>query len=393
MRTSDERLAGFLAGLDAAGRLRSPVPVEHLPGGRVRRGGRELINFSSNDYLGLSRHPLLAERAAAYAATYGTGAGASRLVSGHLAAQERIEARVAAAKGSEAALLMASGWQCNASVLPALLDPALWGCQPLLFADRLAHASMHAGFRAAGARQIRYRHNDLAHLAALLDRHADSAAPRFIVTETVFSMDGDVTDVAALMQLARAHDAFVYLDEAHATGVLGETGFGLAAHHGADLVMGTFSKALGCFGAYVACSARLREYLVNRCSGLIFSTALPPPVLGAIDAALDLVPQLGEARARLQADARRLREALTQAGLDTAASATQIVPVLLGDERRTLAASAALEAAGLLGVAIRPPTVPEGASRIRFALSAAHARADVELLLDVAPRLLAGGAA
>jgi len=387
MRRYDDRLDSFLAGLDAAGRRRRLRPMEPLPGGRVRLDGRELVNFSSNDYLGLSRHPLLLERAAAWAREYGAGAGASRLVSGHLAALEHLEARIAAAKGCEAVLVMASGWQCNASVLPALLDPALWGEAPLLFADRLAHASMHAGFAAAGARQIRYRHNDLSHLAELLERHADAAAPRIIVTETVFSMDGDVTDVAALMDLARTHDAFVYLDEAHATGVLGPGGFGLSVGHGADLVMGTFSKALGCFGAYVACSARLKDCLVNRCSGLIYATALPPQVLGAMDAALDLVPRMDEARARLRASAARLRAACAGAGLSTGASATQIVPVILGGERRTLAAARALEEEGLLGVAIRPPTVPEGASRIRLALSAAHADVDLDRLAAAVARL------
>jgi 8-amino-7-oxononanoate synthase len=163
--------------------------------------------------------------------------------------------------------------------------------------------------------------------------------------------------------------------------VLGETGFGLSVGHGADLAMGTFSKAMGSFGAYVGCSAAMKDYLVNRASGLIYATALPPPVLGAIDAALDLVPTLGPERARLQAMAERVRRELRATGLDTGASSTQIVPVILGDERRTLGVAAALERRGILGIAIRPPTVPAGTSRIRFALSAAHSDADIDRLI------------
>lgn len=392
MRRCDDRLDSFLAGLDAAGRRRRPRPMESLPGCRVRLDGRELVNFSSNDYLGLSHHPLLVERAASWAARYGSGSGASRLVTGRHPILDALEERIARAKGSEATLVMASGWQCNAAVLSALLDAALWGETPLLFTDKLAHASMHAGIAASGVRQIRYRHGDLSHLAGLLRRHAGSTAPRIIVTETVFSMDGDVTDVAALMELARAHDAFVYLDEAHATGVLGPGGFGLCVGHGADLVMGTFSKALGCFGAYVACSARLKDYLINRCSGVIYSTALPPPLLGAMDAALDLVPRMDAERTWLRQSAARLRAACAEAGLSTGASATQIVPVILGDERRTLAASRVLEEEGLLGVAIRPPTVPEGASRIRLTLSAAHTENDIDRLVAAVSRLAGEGA-
>ncbi|MGE5506665.1 MAG: aminotransferase class I/II-fold pyridoxal phosphate-dependent enzyme [Actinomycetota bacterium] len=382
MRALDATLDSFLAGLEQAGRRRRLRGVEPLPGGRVRLGGRDLVNFSSNDYLGLAHHPLLVERARAWAAEFGAGSGASRLVSGHLAALDAIEARIASAKQAEAALMLASGWQCNASVLPALLDPELWGAPPVVFADRLIHASLHAGLAIAGVRQVRYRHDDLGHLEALLVAHADKPGPRFIVSETVFSMDGDATDVAALAALAQGYDAFLYLDEAHATGVLGPAGFGLSVGHEVDLAMGTFSKAMGSFGAYVAGSARLKEYLVNRASGLVYATALPPAVLGAVDAALELVPTLGPERARLQANAERVRRAWREHGLDTGPSATQIVPLILGDERRTLAVAKALEDKGFLAVAIRPPTVPPGTSRIRFALSAAHSDADIDALIE-----------
>jgi 8-amino-7-oxononanoate synthase len=381
MRGLDDTIRRFLDGLDQAGRRRVLRPVHPRPGCRIEIHGRELINFSANDYLGLAHHPLVIERAREWAALYGAGSGASRLVTGHLAAVDALEAKIAAAKGSEAALILASGWQCNASVLPALLDRTLWGAEPLVFTDRLIHASMHAGLAIAGSRQIRYRHDDLGHLDELLSANSSVEGPKFIVTETVFSMDGDATDMAALAELARRHDAFLYVDEAHATGVLGRTGFGLSVGHGVDVAMGTFSKAMGGFGAYIACSAALKDYLVNRASGLIYATALPPAVLGAMDAALDLVPTLDAERAHLQAGAARVRDALHQAGLDTGASATQIIPVIIGDEHRTLAVARALERRGCLGIAIRPPTVPAGTSRIRFALSAAHSDADFDCLI------------
>ncbi|HEX9462709.1 MAG TPA: 8-amino-7-oxononanoate synthase [Alphaproteobacteria bacterium] len=374
----------FTARLDELGahhRLRRLRPLKPAGAGTVTRDGRTLINFSSNDYLGLAGHPALRERSRAWAEALGSGAGASRLVSGTLDAHEQIEAKVAAFKQTEAALIFASGFQANGTVLPALLDRRVLGAEAVVFADALIHASLHHGCRAAGVRPVLFRHNDLGHLDQLLTAQRD-AAPRFIVTESVFSMDGDCADIAALADLADRHDAFLYVDEAHATGVLGPRGAGLtaAAPGRVDLIMGTFSKALGSFGAYVAGSRTLRDYLINRCAGFIYSTALPPPVLGAIDAALDLVPAMDAERSHLQALAARLRAALKAEGCDTGPSTTQIVPVLIGDEARTVALSAELERQGLLGVAIRPPTVPSGGSRIRFALSAAHTSADIDRL-------------
>lgn len=356
--------------------------------GLVVRDGRSLINASANDYLGLAHHPLLAERSAEWGRLHGTGAGASRLVTGTLDLHDRVEARLAAFKQTEAALLFASGWQANAAVLPALLKAA--GPAPLVFADRLNHASLHHGIQAAGIRQLRFRHNDLAHLEALLDERADYPGQRFIVTESVFSMDGDRADIGRLRALARQHDAFLYVDEAHATGVLGPAGAGLSvAAGGADLVMGTFSKAFGSFGAYVAGSRTLCDYLVNACSGFIHTTALPPPVLGAIDAALDLLPGMNVARHHLQVSAERVRAALARLGIDTAGSTTQIVPVLVGDASASLELAAALERRGVLGIAIRPPTVPPGTSRIRLALSAMHDDAAIDRIIAVLADALA----
>ncbi len=381
MHDLDTRLNAAIAEQTAQGRRRTLRDVEPLDGGRIRMAGRELVNFSSNDYLGLSRHPAVIERAREWAARWGAGSGAARLVTGHLEALGAIEEKIAAAKGVEAALVLASGWQCNASVLPALLDRTLWGAEPLVFADRLNHASLHMGCAAAGIKQTRFRHNDLGHLKELLARTAREPGPRFIVTESVFSMDGDAPDVDQLAAIAEEWNALLYLDEAHATGVLGVNGFGLSVGAHVDVAMGTFSKAMGSFGAYVACSKAVKDWLVNRASGFIYATALPPAVLGAMDAAIDLVPTLAPARARLQAMAKHVRDRFHEAGLDTGASSTQIVPVILGEEERTLRVAARLEEQGLLGIAIRPPTVPNGTSRIRFALSAAHSDADIERLI------------
>jgi 8-amino-7-oxononanoate synthase len=383
----DDIWSATLTGLDVQNRRRALRDVVRLPGSRIKIGaGPVLLDFCSNDYLGLSFRPELISKVCEFANAHGAGAGASRLVAGNLAAFSAIEAKLAAGKGSEAALVFVSGVQANLTLLPALLDAKILGAEPLVYADRLNHASLIQGCIAAGVRQIRFMHNDFAHLQDLLERDKDLARPRFIVTESVFSMDGDCADIGQLSVLAEKYGAFLYIDEAHATGVLGANGFGLA--HGINgLVMGTFSKGLGGFGAYAACSAALREFLVNRCGGVIYATALPPAVLGAMEAAIELIPSLTAARAHGQALAAELRRRLQAAGFDTGRSTTQIVPLILGDEARALALSAALEAAGFFAPAIRPPTVPPGTSRIRFTVSAAHGPENVAALADAVIRL------
>lgn len=388
MSTFDLCFEQVLADATAGHMRRSVRPLAAAAPGRIVSEGRELLNFSGNDYLGLARHPLLADRAADWARRYGAGAQASRLVTGTLDAHAQVEAKLARLKGTEAALLFASGWQLNASVLPALIHGLGARGQVEVYTDKLVHASMHHGCQAAGIKQIRFRHNDLAHLDRLLTDRAAPDIRRLIVTESVFSMDGDRADVPALAALAQRHGAFLYLDEAHATGVLGPQGMGLSglAPGGVDLIMGTFSKALGGFGAYVAGSQALCDFLVNTCSGFIYSTGLPPSVLGAMDAALDLVPGMDAERAHLARLSSRLRDGLQAQGRDTGASSTQIVPAMVGDAGAAVALSARLKDAGMLAVAIRPPTVPAGTSRLRIALSAAHTVDDVDRLLDALAR-------
>lgn len=380
MSKLDALLHAALDRIEKAGQRRVLRAASATPAGTILRGGRELVDFSSNDYLGLARHPLLAERAREWTSLHGTGSGASRLVTGTSEAHLAVERRIAAFKGTEAALIFASGWQANAATIPALLALAPGAA---VFTDRLNHASMHAGIAAAGVRQHRFRHNDLGHLDALLTDKGAAAPARFIFTESVFSMDGDVPDMAALVSLARRHEAFLFIDEAHATGVLGPGGAGLSAMvpGGVDIVMGTFSKALGGFGAYVAGSQALIDYLVNAASGFVFTTAPPPAVLGAIDAALDLVPGMDAERAHLSALGERLRQGLKRLGIDHGASVTQIVPAMIGAEADAMALSAKLEERGMLASAIRPPTVPPGTSRLRIALRATQSKAQIDALL------------
>jgi 8-amino-7-oxononanoate synthase len=369
-----EALNAALAQADGASRRRRLRPMTRLAGGRVRLpDGQELIDFSSNDYLGLALHPQVTARAADYAARLGAGAPSSRLVTGTLPEHLMVEERLAVFKGTEAALLFASGYQANASVLPALI-----GFLPgpvKVFADRLNHASLHAGLAQAGVRQIRFRHNDLEHLERQMAAADNQGPSRLIVTESVFSMDGDRADLMSLVELAIRHDAILYVDEAHATGVLGPHGAGLVAAlpKGAPIiVMGTLGKALGGFGAYVAGSRALIDALTQVCGGFIYSTAPPPAALGALDAALDLIPGMEAERDLLLARAARVRAAAAGRDLPTFGSSTQIVPIGLGGETRALNAMADFQAQGLLAVAIRPPTVSEGTSRLRLSLSAAH---------------------
>jgi 8-amino-7-oxononanoate synthase len=381
MTPSERSYRAFLAVRAREGLRRSLLAVAAREARTIEAGGRSYLNFSSNDYLGLRFHKALIARATEWAEAYGVGAGASRLVTGNLDLFAPIEAKLARLKRKEAALVMASGFQTNAAVLQALFDRSVLGVEPLVFADRLNHASMHFGCQAAEVRQIRYRHCDAAHLGELLSQYQGDGRSKFILTESVFSMDGDVAPLAEMAALARAHEAGLIVDDAHATGILGEGGAGLSGD--ADIVIGTFSKALGGFGGFVAASETVRDYLVNRCGGIIYSTALPPPVLGVIDAALDLAPGMDKERAHVASLAERFRTGAKATGLDTGASTTQIVPLILGAPEAALAMSARLRQEGLWAASIRPPTVPSGTARLRLAFTAAHRESDVDRLLDV----------
>ncbi len=364
---------------NATRQLRELRNVLPLNGIEININGRTMLNFCSNDYLGLSMHPLLQERSIEFIHKYGSGATASRLICGNYDFYEQVENKLAQLKQVESALVLSSGFQANISVIPALADR-----NSLILSDQLNHNSLIQGARLARCKVAVYRHNDLSHLAQLLKQNADKGFSRiFIVTESVFSMDGDVADMEGLVELAKQFNVFLIVDDAHATGVFGHKGMGLTCGHDIDLVIGTFGKAGGSFGAYLACSKKLRIYMINCCSGLIYTTALPPSVLGAIDAALDLIPAMDAQRKTLHANAEYLRQSLHEKGWQTGSSSTQIIPIMIGKAADALELSKWLEENGILISAIRPPTVPEGSSRIRLSLSALHTRNHIDRVIDV----------
>jgi 8-amino-7-oxononanoate synthase len=370
-------LAQELAELEQqALRRRLQVVQQFLPGGKVQVDGRVLLNLSSNDYLGLAQDSRLVAAAQAAAARWGVGAGASRLVAGHLELHAGTEAQLAAFKGAEAAVIFSAGYMANVGTIAALAGPG-----DTVYCDRLNHASIYDGIKLSGAALARYPHRDMARLEALL-RQGPAKGRRLIVTDSVFSVDGDLAPLNELVALKERYGAWLMIDEAHATGVFGARAAGLAEAQGVaqrvDIHMGTFSKALGSLGGYVAGDRQLIDYLHNRARAFIYSTALSPPVLGAIAAALQAVAQEPWRGAALLAQAQRFRQFLEAAGLDTLGSESQIVPVLVGDNARTLAFAAALRDAGFMAVALRPPTVPPGKARVRFSLSAAHSPQDLE---------------
>lgn len=361
------------------GQLRSLKSACPLGAVEMSLDNKRLVNFASNDYLGLSQHPALKERSIEFIEKYGAGAPASRLLSGNLDCYESIENKLAKLKGKEAALIFATGFQANSTILSALA-----GKNDLIAADRMNHRSLLDGMQSSGAKWFRYKHNDVADLRAKI--HSSSTpnpqSARWIVTESIFSMDGDVVRLDELLEAARESSASLYVDEAHATGVCGKNGMGYTAFVDPVAVsMGTFGKGLGCFGAYIACSKIMRDYLINFCAGLIYSTALPPAVLGAIDAALDLVPSMESERLRLADLSAFLRSRTHHLGFNTGNSTSQIIPLIVGEEANAIALAAFLEDHGIFAPAIRPPTVPTGKSIVRLSLSAHHTDAHIEKLV------------
>ena len=380
MTNRESAYKAYLDERQSQGLRRTLVDVVHIDATTLRFEGREYLNFSSNDYLGLSHHPLLAERAGEWARAHGSGSSASRLVTGNIDLFASLEGKLARFKNAEVVTIIASGFQANATVLHALFSKSVLGAKPLIFADELIHASMHFGVWAAGADYQRYRHMDMDDLRGMLEASNSSAAPRFILSESVFSMDGDRAPIEELRRLADEYNAMLIIDDAHAMGVLGDGGRGMSDL--SDISIGTFSKGFGSFGAYVTSSQTVRDYLVNRCAGIIYSTGLPPSVLGSIDAALDLVPDMDKQRALVQDYAAQLRTALRDMGIDTGGSTTQIIPVIVGSAEAALSLGAALRDDGIWATPIRPPTVPEGTARLRITVNAAHQQEHIEALIS-----------
>ncbi len=343
-------------------------------GPRVLLDGRPVLLLCSNNYLGLADHPRVREAAAEAAMRYGAGAGASRLVSGNMRIHRRLEERLADFKGYESALLFGSGFLANTGVVQALAKPG-----EVVFSDALNHASIVDGCRLAGAETFVYDHADPDHLAWGL-REAEGRGS-LIVTDGVFSMDGDVAPLPEIVELARRFDARVMVDDAHGTGTIGPDGRGSVAAAGledeVDVLVGTLGKSLGSYGAYVCCDRAMSKYLVNTARTLIFSTALAPPQVAAAMASLELLRDDPRRVERLQRNARVLRDALAEQGLPAGGGETPIVPVIVGDADAAVAASERALERGVFAQAIRPPTVPAGSSRMRLTVMASHTKSEL----------------
>jgi 8-amino-7-oxononanoate synthase len=367
-------VASRLEELRASGLHRRLRLIEGAQGPRVQLDGEAVLLLCSNNYLGLADHPRVREAAAEAALGWGAGAGGSRLISGNMAPHRRLEERLAAFKGYEAALLFGSGYLANVGAISALA-----GRDTVVFSDELNHASIVDGCRLARAETFVYRHGDMEHLAWGLSEAGERAS--LIVTDGVFSMDGDVAPLEDLARLARDHGCRLMVDEAHATGAMGPGGRGSVAaaelSKEVDLVVGTLGKALGSYGAYVCASSELSEYLLNTARSFIFSTALPPPVLAAALTALELLEAEPERVQRLTANAATLREGLVTEGLAAGGGQSQIVPLEVGDAGRTMELCERLLERGVFAQGIRPPTVPPGSSRLRFSVMATHEPADL----------------
>jgi len=374
----------------AAGLLRRLRPLDGPQDPWVTIEGRRVLLLCSNNYLGLATHPALREAAARAARDWGVGAGASRLISGSLRLHEALEEQLAALKGTAAALLFGSGYQANVGAITALV-----GSDDAVFSDELNHASIIDGCRLSRARVLVYPHNDVEALAALLTRH--SARRRLVVTESVFSMDGDSAPLAAICDVADRYGAFVMVDEAHATGVLGPTGGGLVEAAGlrgrVALQVGTLGKALGTYGAFVAGSRAVVDLLVNAARSFVYTTALPPPAVAAAAAAVNVLQAEPQRRQQLAANASTLWHGLRDAGLQVGAAPGHIIPVHIGDAERTMQWSEALLAAAVFVQGIRPPTVPPGTARLRVTVMSTHTATDLAAAVNAFRQVCVPGAA
>ena len=361
-----------LAGLREDGLFRRLRIVEGPQEPVVRYDGREVLSLSSNNYLGLANHPALKRAAREAVEKFGCGAGASRLISGNMELHGALEARLAAFKQTEAALVFSSGYHANVGTLSALMSAG-----DTILSDELNHASIIDGCRLSRASVEVFRHRDVSHLERLL---ADSptSGQRLIVTDSVFSMDGDAAPLEEIVGLAGKYDTWVMVDEAHASGVFGPAGAGLVQElnltNQVEIQMGTLGKALGGSGAYVAGCRELIDWLVNRARSFVYTTGLPPSAAATALAALEIVECEPERRARLWANARFLSEGLKALGYTLRSAESPVVPVIIGDARTTVDLSAALFRRGVLAYGVRPPTVPEGTSRLRLAPMATHSR-------------------
>lgn len=360
----------FLKKRASEGLLRTLRPVSSRKEGRICFDQKEYFDFSSNDYLGLSGHPKLMEEAKSAIDKFGVSACASRLLSGDLEIHHQLEEKVAQFKNKEAALVFNSGYQANIGIISAL-----YGKKDCIFSDRFNHASIIDGILLSGANFFRFQHNDIEHLKTLLQKQRNKFNRALIVTETIFSMDGDKPPLKDLVRLKEKYNCDILVDEAHATGVFGKNGSGIVEQEGLsgeiDFIMGTFSKALAGFGAYLAASRKIIEYLINTSRSFIYSTALPPLIIACNLASMELIKEEPYRRARLLECAKYFRDTLKEKGFRVKGD-SQIIPLVIGENLKTTEFSKRLQEKGYWVLPIRPPTVPAGEARLRFSLSFYH---------------------
>lgn len=369
----------YLAQLQAKDRLRSLMPDLH-------HHKQTFLDFSTNDYLNLSHHPEIIEAAFDAAQRFGVGATGSRLLSGNRPLFEELEKTIALDKKTEAALILHSGFQTNVSVLSSLLNLKILREKPLVFFDKLNHASLYQAVFLSGAELVRYHHLDLDHLEQSLKKYPHSNRPRWIISETLFGMDGDLAPLKDLLSLAKIYQAGLYLDEAHAVGIFGENGYGLSTTldfgEVPHVIMGTFSKALGASGGYIACDHVLKDYFVNHSPGFIYSTALSPMIIGAALAAWKKVKTFDSERTYLLSLAQKLHTLLKSKGFSVGPFASHIIPIIIGKESDALRLHQALLQQGIITSCVRPFTVPPGTSRLRVALTLKHQEPDLHRFVE-----------
>ena len=349
---------------------------------KIKYKRKTLLNFSSNDYLGLSQNNTIKNDTIKIIKKYGIGSGSSRLVSGNFDFHEKIERELAKKKKSETTIIFSTGYLANYSILSSILSSNIFKKNPIVFSDKLNHQCIYEGCKDKRINFLRFHHNDMNHLEYLLKKNKFKQNPKFILSESIFSMDGDFADIESLVNLKKKYNSFLFLDEAHATGVYGKNGFGLSLEFNNDIdcVTGTFSKAFGSFGAYVSCSKNLKSFLINKCPSFIYSTSLPFSLLASIYSGIKIIPKLKNERKKLIKNSYLLRTMLNKEGFNIGNSQTNIIPIIIGNSKKALIISKKLEKKGFYVVPIRPPSVPPNSSRLRISITSSHSQNNIKKL-------------
>ena len=368
---------------------RSLKSLKKISSIKVKYKDKILINFSSNDYLGLSQNKIMKNDTIRVIKKHGIGSGSSRLVSGNFDFHEKIESLLAKKKRSQSSIIFSTGYLANYSVLSSILSSDVFTKTPIVFSDKLNHQCIYEGCKNKKINFLRFKHNDMNHLEYLLKKNKLKSNPKFILSESVFSMDGDFADIKNLVYLKKKYNSFLFLDEAHATGIYGNEGFGFSTKfkNDIDCVTGTFSKAFGSFGAYISCRKNLKSFLINKCPSFIYSTSLPFSLLASIYSAIKIIPKLNNERKKLIKNSFIFRNMLKKENFNIGNSQTNIIPIIIGNTNKTILISKKLEKKGIYIVPIRPPSVPSNTSRLRITISSNHSQNDIKKLFNLLKNL------